>query len=196
MKAEATFNLKTQARGDIELFALRESGEEILLRKKNVILNGGADLMALALGGEKFVNGMYFAYDNFDPPFADTTPPPERTASFYQDVGAGQTRGVIRVPTISRPAYATTDGIYNGNQVTFTAITAGEPAVSSPFNDLLDGVSMFYGAGLGWIDPEGDITKDLLFSAVTFADLGGPTHYEKLAGAQIGLRWSVTFTAP
>jgi hypothetical protein len=197
MKVKTEFNMRKRTRGEIELFALHASGEEeVLLKRSNIILNGGADLMAQALAGEKFVNGMYLAYDNFDPPFADTTPPPERVASFYHDVGPGETRGVLRVPTIARATFEPTEGIYNGNKVSFTAISAGGPAVSAPFNDLLDNVSDFYGAGLGWLDPDNDITKDVLFSAVTFADLGGPTHFEKLSGAQIGLRWSIIFEAP
>lgn len=196
MNINDAVNIRKHVRGEIELFSVRDGGEETLLKRSNVILNGGADLLAMALAGEKIVNGMYFAYDNFNPPFADTTPPPERTASFYHDIGAGETRGLIRVPTIARPSFESTEGIYNGNKVSFTAITTGGPAVTGGFNDLLDNVSDFWGAGLGWLDPEDDITKDVLFSAVTFADLGGPTHFTKLAGAELGLRWSIIFEAP
>jgi len=184
-------------RGEIELFSRAADGTDtVLLSKKNIILNSGADVMAQALAGNKSVNGMYFAYDNFSPPFADTTPPPERTASFYHGTGPAETRGTLRAPTIAQPAFASTEAIYNGNRVSFVAITAGSPVVSSAFNDLLDGVSMFYGAGLAVLDENNDITKDVLFSAVTFADLGGPSHFEKLAGSQIGLRWNVIFESP
>jgi hypothetical protein len=196
MKVNDAANIRKHVRGQIELFSVRDGEEETLLKRSNVILNGGADLMASAIAGDKFVTGMYLGYDNFSPPFADTTPPATRTASFYHDVGAGETRGLIRVPTIARATFAASDGIYNGNQVSFTAISTGEPAVPAGFNSLLDNVSDFFGAGLAWLDPEGDITKDVLFAAVTFADLGGPTHFTKLAGADIGLRWTITFEAP
>lgn len=95
------------------------------------------------------------------------------------------------MPTLARPDYVATAPQYNGNRVQFTAITVGAAQLPGAGNQVSDGVSQFYGAGLVSLHPT-DYQQDILFSAVTFADLG-PGHFEKIAGAQIGIRWSIFF---
>jgi hypothetical protein len=177
--------VRRPVRGDIELFL----GNIVLLRKQNTVLNSGMDLMAMALGGERYINGMYFAYDNSLTPYTDTTPPSERTASFYHSVGTG-TLNIVRVPTLSRPEYSSTDPIYNENKASFVAVTAGAGLLPGAGNVLTDGLSQFYGAALAWLHPT-DYQQDVLFSCVGFDDLG-TSHFVKVAGAQLGLRWGVT----
>ena len=176
--------------GEIELFRRLNGEDEVLVRKKNVILNSGMDLLAKALGGELNVNGMYFAYDNDGSPYTDPTPPVERTASFYHSDGGG-TRNFDRAATLAQPAFEATDVEFNNNKVVFVAITTGAGELAGVGNVLTDGTSMFYGAALAWLHPE-DYQQDILFSAVSFDDLG-PSHFEKIAGAQIGIRWGIYF---
>ena len=176
--------------GEIELFK-RVGGEDtVIARKKNVIVNSGMDLLAKALGGEKNVNGMYFAYDNDASPYTDITPPVERTGSFYHSDGGG-TRNFDRSATLSQPSFSSTDAAFNNNKVTFVSITTGTGVLAGSGNVLTDGTSMFYGAALAHLDPD-DYQQDILFSSVSFDDIG-PSHFEKIAGAQIGIRWVIYF---
>jgi len=180
--------------GEIDLF-LRRPGQpdDIILRKKNTILNSGMDLAARALAGQQFVNGMYFAYDNDSPAYTDLTPPVERTASFYHSDGGG-TRNFDRAGTLAQPSFAATDVQYNGNKATFVAITTGAGQLAGVGNVLTDGTSQFYGAALAWLHPT-DYQQDILFSAVSFDDFG-PAQFEKIAGAQLGIRWGIYFQQP
>jgi len=180
--------------GTIELFrVIGKCAYVNLAQSHNVILNSGADIMAKAVAGDLSINGMYFAYDNSGTPYTDPTPPVERTASFYHSVGAG-TRNFVRVPTLARATYASTDPAYNGNKVQFVALTDGVGVLSGAGNVLTDGVSQFYGAALAWLDPD-NYENDILFSAVSFADLGS-AHFAKIANAQLGIRWSLIFDVP
>jgi hypothetical protein len=181
-------------RGEIELFLRYPDGrEEILLRKSNTVLNSGMDLLAKALGNDLYINGMYFAYDNAGVPYTDPTPPKERTASFYHSDGGG-TRNFVRVPTLALPSYAATDPAYNSNKAIFVGITSGAGVLAGAGNVLTDGLSQFYGAGIGWLHAT-DYQQDILYAAVSFDDLG-PSHFEKIAGAQLGLRWGLFVETP
>jgi hypothetical protein len=163
----------------------------VVARRRNTILNTGMDLVAQALAGESLVNGMYFAYDNAASPITDSSPPVERTASFYHDDGAG-TLNFIRVATLARPSYEATSAAFNGNRTVFVAVTSGAGVLSGAGNVLTDSTSDFYGAALAWLHPT-DYQQDVLFSAVAFDD-SGPATFEKVAGAQLGLRWGIHFT--
>jgi len=157
----------------------------------NVVLNSGADIMAKAVAGDMIINGMYFGYDNAGSPYTDPTPPVERTASFYHSTGGGGTMNFVRVPTLAKASYAATDPRYNNNKVQFIAITDGVGVLPGTDNVLTDGTSQFYGAALAWLDPN-NYENDILFSAVSFADLGS-AHFVKIANAQLGIRWSLIF---
>lgn len=182
-------------RGEIEVFLRFPNGKEkVLGRKRNTVLNSGMDLVAKALANELVINGMYFAYDNNGTPYTDPTPPKERTASFYHSDGGG-TRNFVRVPTLARPSYSVTDPAYNHNKAIFVGITSGAGVLSGAGNVLTDGTSQFYGAGIGWLHAT-DYNEDILYAAVSFDDLAGPSHFEKIAGAQLGIRWGLFFETP
>lgn len=182
-------------RGEIEVFlSLPDGREQVIGRKRNTVLNSGMDLVAKALANELVINGMYFAYDNNGAPYTDPTPPKERTASFYHNDGGG-TRNFVRVPTLARPSYAAADPAYNHNKAIFVGITSGAGVLSGAGNILTDGTSQFYGAGIGFLDST-DYNEDILYAAVSFDDLAGPSHFEKIAGAQLGIRWGLFFETP
>jgi hypothetical protein len=184
--------------GEVEVFWKHPDGrEDVVARRRNTILNSGMDLVAKALAGESLVNGMYFAYDNGWSTSTQhhTTPPVTRTAAFYHDDGGSPLTGTlnfIRVATLARPAYEATSAEFNGNRTVFVAVTSGAGVLSGTSNVLTDGTSDFYGAALAWLHPT-DYQQDVLFSAVAFDD-SGPATFEKVAGAQLGLRWGIHFT--
>lgn len=186
-------NMQPGIRGDIEVFYRYPDREETVLKKKNVILFSAADVITKALAGQLAINGMYLAYENSAPPIAEDTPPQERTALYYQSTGSTDPRGFNRVSTVAQASFDSTEANYNNNKVTFVSISDGEVAIADGGNAVADGTSQYYGAALAYLDPS-DLNNDILFSAVTFADLGGPSEFEKIAGAQIGVRWSITIT--
>jgi len=183
-------------KGEIELFHLFPGGRiKHLHTQRNVILNSGMDIDARALAGDIHVNGMYMAYENSAPPIAEPTPAITTTALYYQTTGSTDPRGFVRVPTIANPAFSPTDTQYNTNKVTFVAISDGNVAIPDGGNTVQDGVSQFYGAALAYLDPD-DLADDILYSAISFKDIGTPTEFEKIAGAQIGIRWAIWFELP
>ena len=185
---------RLQFRGDIEFFVINEGKEEILFRKKNLILNSGMDLLAKCLAGEAKINGMYIAYSNAASPLNESSPTVDRTANYYQTTGSDATKGFMRVPMLAAPAYSSTDAIYNNNKVSFTAVSDGEVAVPVAGNEITPGTSKVYGAALAFLDPSG-LSGDVLYSSVTFAD--DPTVLDEVtitAGSQVGVRWAQSFT--
>ena len=181
-----------RAHGTIELYYVFPDGREVVaLRRSNTILNSGMDLVAKALAGDLQVNGMYFAYDNNGTPVTDSSPPVERTAAWYHTVGGG-TQNFVRAATLAQPAYEATTAAFNHNRSVFVAVTSGSGTLEGAGNTLVDGTSEFYGAALAWLHPT-DYQQDILFSAVAFDD-SGPATFTKVAGAQLGLRWSIHFT--
>jgi len=187
---------KYPIKGDITVFRRDEiTGKDTDLHSQhNVIVNTAADVMALAVSGQANINGMYMAYENSVPPIVEATPAVTRAASYYHTTGSTDPRGFVRVPTISQPAIASSDPKYNGNQVTFVGISDSNVVIPDGTNSVTDGTSQFYGAALLFLDPAG-FANDILFSAVTFDDIG-PSEFEKIAGAQLGVRWVITFDIP
>lgn len=180
-------------KGSIELFRTTGSVETTLLRSNNVVLNSGMDVAARALAGDIRINGMYMAYENSVPPITEATPAVTTTAMYYQTAGSTDPRGFIRVPTIATASFAATQLAYNTNKVTFVAISDGSVAIPDGGNTVQDGVSQFYGAALAYLAD--DLADDILFSAISFKDIG-PVQFEKIAGAQVGIRWSIWFELP
>jgi hypothetical protein len=179
-------------RGDIEVFSRLRGVDTVVYSKRNLIVNEGSDVLAMAAAGGVFVNGMYLNFTNSPggtPPFDPVTV--DRTADLYQSAGSVSPLGVVRVPTLSEPEFSTSDNTkYNNNQVRFTAISDTNVLNDDTAAELIDGVSNFYGASLLYLDPN-DPTNDLLLAAVNFDDF-----IVKVANAQIGVRWTLTFTTP
>jgi hypothetical protein len=175
--------------GRIEVFAKRGPIETLLFKQNNTIVNSAADILALAVSGDTAINGMYLAYTNGV--VAEAPVPVERAASHYHTLGSISPKGFVRVPTVSEPAFSSTNTtLYNGNAVKFVAISDANVVIADPGNDVTDGLSTFYGAGLMVLDPDGYV-NDLLFAAVNF-----DIPQLKVAGANIGVRWTLTFANP
>ena len=196
MQVENKYNYPV--RGDITIFQRSIVGGEIndtdIHSQSNLVVNTAADVMALAVAGQASINGMYMAYENSVPPIVETTPLVTRAASYYHTTGSTNPKGFVRVPTISQPSFVASDPKYNGNQITFVGISDSNVVILDAGNAVADGTSQFYGAALLFLDPAG-YANDILFSAVTFDDIG-PSEFEKIAGAQLGVRWTLTFDIP
>jgi hypothetical protein len=185
-------------RGDIEVFRRFDDGrEEVILEKRNLVLDTGMDLVARALGGNIYINGMYMAYENTAGVVSPAAVTADRVAMDYQTTYSAGTLGFVRSANIAQPSFDTSDDtLYATNQVAFVAISTSDQAVDSGSNDVTDGLSQFYGAALAFLDPN-DMENDILFAAVNFEDIAGAAdQIEKIAGAQIGIRWTITFTQP
>ena len=183
--------------GEIEVFLRKDGKDTVILSKKNLIVNTGMDLLAKAAAGLQSINGMYIAYSNGGSPVNAASPDVTRTANYYQTIGSDAATGFMRVPLAAVPSFNTSDGLtYNNNKVTFIAISDGNVAVPVSGNEITDGVSIVFGAGLIFQDPD-DLANDVLYSSVVFADLVGVIdELTVLAGAQIGIRWSQSFLQP
>lgn len=182
-------NLRTnlgQISGSVELFSIRDGISTLIGRKKNTCLNQGMLLMQKALAGKATISGVYFLFDNAGP---GTYPTPDAsvTAAYYQTTGSAGALGFCRGPVVAEPVIES-DGTIS--KAWYTAVSVPEVAVPSGSNELTDGVSLFYGAALGFLDPD-DIAADLLMSAVSFTDLTGLADgvIVKTAGANLGIRW-------
>jgi hypothetical protein len=196
MQVENKYNYPV--RGDITVFQRSVVDGVIqdtdIHSQKNLVVNTAADVMALSVAGQAPINGMYMAYENSAPPIVEATPLVTRAANYYHTTGSADPRGFVRVPTISQPAFAASDPKYNGNQITFVGISNSNVVIPDGGNAVADGTSQFYGAALLHLSPAG-YASDILFSAVTFDDIG-PSEFVKIAGAQLGLRWTLTFDIP
>lgn len=184
-------------RGDIEVFVRTAEGDKVILTKRNLIVNSGMDLIAQAMVGNKFINGMYIAYSNASSPLNETTPLVDRTVDYYQTTASDNTKSFMRVPLAATPSLSSSDeSTYNSNKATFIAISDNNAAVPISGNEVTAGVSKVYGAALCYLDPD-DMANDIMYSSVLFADLVGILEEVTiLAGAQVGVRWAQTWEQP
>jgi hypothetical protein len=146
-----------------------DTGESVLLiDKQNMILKGGAKLIAQCLGGktDSKIWGMYIGYNNsvdFDP--AETAPPIDVDYSHpFSDFKAGGDFGYLREPLTFAPNYLSSVG-YDSNTVLFsTMITTATSAGGAVFNTA----SKIYEVALVAVPDVTNTTKDVVFSRTNF----------------------------
>ena len=175
--------------GSVEIFLVRNGKQIPIAKKKNTVLLQGMDLISRALAGAMHINGVYFLYDNAG---GGSYPTPLDTydAEYYQTVGSTGPLGFVRGPVVASPTFEYANGV---GKSWYTAVSVPNVAVPSGVNELTDGVSDFYGAALGYLDPS-DIAADKLMSAVSFTDVTTLLNgvIQKIAGASLGIRWCLT----
>jgi hypothetical protein len=177
-------------KGRVEVFKQYPDGSrKDIFKKDNLIVDQGHDLVARALGGDIFVNGMYFAFVNGAA--AEPAVAQDRTAQFYHTTYATATRGFTRVPLVGRPSFSPSDGDHLTNIVSFTAVSDTTVVGGGPA--IVDNTTNFVGAALIFADPNG-YADDLAFSCVNFPDIGGPTEVLKEPNVQVGMRWFIEFS--
>lgn len=173
-----------------------KTGESLLLvDKQNMILNGGAKIIAHALGGrsEAKIWGMYIGYNNaesfmltdappidvlYSYPFSDFTDDPAITPDGYF--------GYLREPLTFTPSYISTEG-YEDNTVLFsTMITTATSVGGAAFGNA----SNIYEVALVSVPAIGDSTKDTVFSRTNF----NPIQYNPTYNFTI--TWGVRILVP
>ena len=150
----------------------------------NMIVNEASDILANALSGDAIVNGMYLCFEN-----SDTTNYVEsknNDASYYGNEATD--RGIVRVSTLGDPIFSTTEDKYSANRITFIGVTDGSSMFSS---SVQDGSSVFYHSALVAISDIENQSSDKIFSCGNLS-----TPITKIAGSQIGIKWTITFTTP
>jgi hypothetical protein len=145
------------------------TGESTLLvDKQNMILKGGAKIIAQCLGGkvDSKIWGMYIGYNNsveFDP--AESAPPIDIDYSHpFSDFASGGDFGYLREPLTFAPNYLSSEG-YDSNTVLFsTMITTASSAGGAVFNTD----SQIYEVALVAVPDVTNTTKDVVFSRTNF----------------------------
>lgn len=167
--------------GWVDLFEVRGGVWLPAGGQPNQITTQGADVMALALAGLRKLNCMYFAYSN-GTGVSPLNSSEYNNASTYAAVVSG--RGVGRSLAVSAPSFSSSGSGFDGNRITITAMTSGDKLSGE---DLLDSVSSVYHVALVSAADDSDASLDMVFSC---SDL--TVERVKSAGAQIGVRWTLT----
>jgi len=180
--------LKKLLEGSIRLFLHSLSGEKEIGVAHNLILNTGMELLARSMAGTHRVNGMYFLFDNDGPGTYPEFTADTALSHFHTTLSTGYL-GFIRAPLVADSVVTAAGAAANAS---YTSISGRQVAVDSGSNELTDGVSMFYGAALGYLHPT-DITKDILLSAVRFSDVTSLDDgvILKTPGLSPGIRWNI-----
>lgn len=179
--------VKKYATGELELSYVYPDGRwEHICTQHNLITDQGSDILAKALAGTFTVNGMYLVFRNDSgavPIVADKT----NVADTYATASAN--RSFCRVTAMGAPVFTSSSAEYLNNRVAFLAVTDGTSFY--PSIPVTDGTSVFYHSALMAIPDFDTQDTDLVFSC---SDL--TTAITKIAGAQIGVRWTITFETP
>ena len=179
--------LRKIARGYVEMFLVRDGIWTPIGSVHNDICYDGMDIMAKALHGDLAINAMYLVFEN-DAGAADITVDAANTYATY--TAAEANRSFVRISTLGDPIYSSTDAtIYENNRVVFLGVTDGTSYF--PAIPVTDATSVFYHTALVAAPDFTDETEDKIFSCAALS----PT-VTKVAGAQVGVRWTITFDLP
>lgn len=161
-----------------------------LVEQPNIIPFQGADIMAKLLSGDLTwaVGAMFFEFENTAG--TPTVPSPARgeNISYYlSDLALEADKDYMRVPLVIPPGISSSDSAkYDGNQVTFFAITSGVQGVhGKTFDHTVD--SKVYGVALAATPDPDQYTQDRLFSR----SYDGFDPVPKEDGYQIGAQYVI-----
>lgn len=174
-------------KGRLEIFHVYPGGRwDKIHSQSNLITNQGSDILAKAITNNLRVNGMYLVFRND----SGATPiPADKTNVAATYATASANRSFARVTTMGDPIFTASDADYSFNEVTFLAVTDGTSFF--PSVPVTDGTSVFYHTALVAMPDFETQTSDLVFSCTDLS-----TTVTKIAGAQIGVRWTITFVTP
>jgi len=139
---------------------------KMLVEQKNIIPYQGADVLARILAGdETFVPGaMFFEFENTAGVPSVPVPTRSEDIDYYLDTLAlSAVKDYVRAPLVVSPAISASGSDYDGNQVTFFAITAGSTGVHGKTFDF-SADSKVYGVALAATPQPTQYTQDRLFS--------------------------------
>lgn len=167
------------------------TGETFLLvDKKNLILKGGAKIIAQALGGVANSNiwGMYIGYNN-DPEFNINEDAPtidEDYTNKFSDYSSSNNFGYLREQLTFTPSFLSSSG-YDSNTVLFsTMITSASSAGGIGFSED----SQIYEVALVAAREPLDPAKDIVFSRTNFNPIKYDSNYN------FTITWGVRILIP
>jgi hypothetical protein len=153
---------------------------------KNLVLYGGADILAKLLAGNSnyALAGMYIEFENQ----AGTPTPPafdrSATKSYYDSLGGDPLRDYLRIPFASSPLLAPSSADYNFNRLSLFAVTSGTTGVhGKSFSSASD--STVFGAALFSSPDPTDSTQDVIY-ARTYS-IGA---IARAANLEVGVNWN------
>lgn len=180
-----------KVRGEVTLFDMLGNGSRRkIVTIHNDFMYSGADIMAkLASGDSSFkIATMYFEFEN-GAPGAIVEPTIDLTDGTEYFTALSSPRDYLRVPLTINPSFSA-DTDYDNNKVTFFGVSSGSTGENGlAFSEAAG--SYVYGGALVASPDIGDATDDRIFARSYWAS----TPAEKHTGRQIGMQWTVTFTA-
>ncbi len=175
------------------IFSFNEKTGEIqkMVEQKNIIPYQGADVMARVLAGDiTWAPGaVYFEYENTAGVVTVPTPVRDENIDYYLSTLALEAaKDYIRIPLVVPAAFTASGADYEGNQVTFWAVTSGTTGVhGKAFDKSVD--SKVYGVALAATPTPDQYTLDKLFSR----SYTGFDPVPKEDGYQIGSQYLIRF---
>ena len=176
----------SKVRGRIEFFRVSDGIWTKLFEQHNMITYGGSDTLAKAISNQAHLNAVYMVFEN-NPAAVRITEAKDNDAATY--AAASVDRSFVRVSTLGEPVLQSSGTDYVNNEVVFLAVSDG--TTEFPAVPVTDGTSVFYHTALVCAPDMTDQTLDVVFSC---SDL--TSDITKVAGAQIGIRWTITFETP
>lgn len=187
------YPLDKNAKGLVRMFLYDPKTCEIkkLIELQNLILFSGADILSQVLLGkvDYAVATMYMEFKNGGGPVTIPAFGRDGGIMYYSGLSGSLDRDFLRVPITINPTISSSDEVnYDGNQVTFFAISEGSVGRhGKPFSQG-DG-SVVYGAALVATPEPLDPTLDVVFSRV-YSGIG---EVEKQTGFEVGITWTIRF---
>ena len=161
----------------------------LVIDKPNMILKGGAKIIARALGGDSSAKiwGMYIGYNN-DPGFTLEQAPAIDTdySSPFSNYSAEDGAGYLREPLTFTPNYLSSVG-YDANTVLFSTMITTATAVGGA---AFDETSKIYEVALVSAGDAYDPLKDTVFSRTNF----NPIQYN--SSYNFTITWGVRILVP
>ena len=163
--------------------------------QKNTIMSGAADILPRVVAGDQKykIMHMFMQFENLsDPGDSPVVPSYETThgIEYFLNLDVHASQDILRVPVMITPSFTATSEDYEGNLVTFVAISGGFEAgeFGKPFSDA-NNSAVFGGALVA--SPTGSVDGDIVFAR------NYPTGAKVLkpAGEQIVMQWSIEFSA-
>jgi hypothetical protein len=167
-----------------------------MVEQRNTIMAGSADVLPRVASGDMRYKlaYMYIQFENLaasgDDPSVPTYTPAEG-AEYFTNLEVHPSQDFLRVPLLIAPSYTPTDSAYEGNLVTYVAISGGFSSGfwGKPFDEA-NNSAIFGGALVA--APTGQQQGDRIFAR------NYPTDAKVLkpAGEQIVMQWSIEYTIP
>jgi len=179
--------------GEVRVFDVDAFGKRKLIAALvNEYLYSGADVAARLVGGYSAykIGAMYFEFENLAAPGDPIIPPAfDRTGgvSYYSALAAP--RDFIRVPMTITPTIISSDAAkYDGNQITFFAMTSGDVGEHAVAFSHTQNSTVFGGALVSTPEPDTQ-ANDLVWSRTYWA----ADAVLKQQNHQIGVQWTLRF---